>query len=376
MLYMKQLFLAAIVLVSGLTACGSGNGQDKNDRSTAAITGKVNFPQSSGIITLEEVGDNKPVVIDTVYLEGDSTYSLEVNNEEPGFYRVNFYNKQFVNLILSDEAIVVNADGNSQSGKSEVQGSTDTDYLKDINMIVQEFQNDMTSLNNRYVTAKNSGDEAKTEKVMEEAMEAQKEINGKIKNKIDKMDNSLAILYAINYLNPDDEYEFLSELAERLEKEMPHSKHAQQFVAQVKSMGNLSIGQAAPEIELPNPDGDMVKLSSLKGNYVLIDFWAAWCRPCRVENPNVVKLYNKYKDDGFEIFGVSLDRKKEDWLQAIEKDGLEWTQVSDLSYFESEAAREYNITAIPATYLLDKDGKIMAKNLRGKALEDKLAELF
>ncbi len=108
----------------------------------------------------------------------------------------------------------------------------------------------------------------------------------------------------------------------------------------------------------------------------MIDFWAAWCKPCRVENPNVVKLYDKYHDQGFEIYGVSLDRTKKAWLDAIQEDNLEWIQVSDLKYFDSEAAALYNINAIPATVLLDKEGKIIAKNLRGEALEAKLAEIF
>ena len=108
----------------------------------------------------------------------------------------------------------------------------------------------------------------------------------------------------------------------------------------------------------------------------MIDFWAAWCKPCRAENPNVVRLYNQYKDKGFEVFGVSLDRTREDWLKAIEDDGLTWPQVSDLKYFNSAAAELYQIEAIPATYLLDPDGKIIAKDLRGPALEAKLAKLF
>ena len=141
-------------------------------------------------------------------------------------------------------------------------------------------------------------------------------------------------------------------------------------------MRKLAVGQVAPEITLADPSGNMVSLSSLRGNYVMIDFWAAWCKPCRAENPNVVALYKKYNPKGFEVFGVSLDRKKEDWLKAIEKDGLSWTHVSDLQYFNSEAAQLYNIQAIPATYLLDKEGKIIAKNLRGIALRKKLEELF
>jgi peroxiredoxin len=157
---------------------------------------------------------------------------------------------------------------------------------------------------------------------------------------------------------------------------MPNSRYVKDFADAVDKMRGTTIGQIAPEIALPNPQGEVKKLSDLRGKVVMIDFWAAWCGPCRRENPNVVRLYNKYNSKGFEVFGVSLDRSKEDWVKAIEKDGLAWTQVSDLSYFNSEAARTYGIEAIPATILLDKDGKIIARNLRGQALEDKLAELF
>jgi len=108
----------------------------------------------------------------------------------------------------------------------------------------------------------------------------------------------------------------------------------------------------------------------------LLDFWAQWCRPCRLENPNIVKAYHKFKDKGFEVYGVSLDRSRDKWLQGIEEDGLVWTHVSDLKYWQSEAAKTYNINAIPASFLLDRDGRIIAKNLRGQSLHQKLEEIL
>lgn len=142
------------------------------------------------------------------------------------------------------------------------------------------------------------------------------------------------------------------------------------------------VGEKAPDISMEGPNGQTHKLSDLRGKVVLIDFWASWCRPCRIENPNVVKLYKKYKDqefkygDGFTIFSVSLDRSKSNWKKAIEQDNLEWPyHVSDLKMWNNAAAAKYSITSIPATYLIDEDGIILAKNLRGQSLENALEKM-
>jgi len=133
----------------------------------------------------------------------------------------------------------------------------------------------------------------------------------------------------------------------------------------------------APEIEMANPEGEILKLSDLQGQYVLVDFWASWCGPCRRENPNVVRLYNKYKNKGFTIFSVSLDQDAEAWKAAIKKDNLSWpNHVSDLRRWESPVIQDYGFTGIPFTVLLNKEGKYIGVNLRGKALEQKLKELF
>ena len=169
--------------------------------------------------------------------------------------------------------------------------------------------------------------------------------------------------------------EYAKALASMYQKEYPKSKAVVKVISELPK-GQPQVGDNAPDIKLLNPEGKTVALSSLKGKVVLIDFWASWCGPCRMENPNVVRAYQKYKEKGFTIYSVSLDESKDKWMGAIQKDGLVWeSHVSDLKGWQSSAAQLYQVKGIPATFLVGKDGKVVAKNLRGSSLEEKLAEL-
>jgi peroxiredoxin len=150
------------------------------------------------------------------------------------------------------------------------------------------------------------------------------------------------------------------------------------FAERLPKLKAVALGATAPEFAEADTAGKMISLSSFRGKYVLIDFWASWCGPCRRENPNVVKAYNTYKGKNFTILGVSLDRPnaKDKWLAAIHKDGLTWNHVSDLKFWDSKAADLYAVRGIPQNFLLDPNGKIIGKNLRGEDLENKLAQLF
>lgn len=158
-------------------------------------------------------------------------------------------------------------------------------------------------------------------------------------------------------------------------KESPEAQHFKEMMDTKKT---VSIGQMAPAFTQNDVNDKPVSLSDFKGKYVLIDFWASWCVPCRAENPNVVKAYNQYKDKNFTVLSVSLDRpgKKEDWLKAIKMDGLEWTQVSDLKFWDNAVAKLYGIRSVPQNFLVDKDGKIIAENLRGEELSKTLDQLL
>ena len=374
---MKNILFATVILsIAVLQACTQGQSSGADDDDHAKIEGKINHPIVDGYVVLEEIGQSDVSVIDTLEIAADSTFRYSLRDVKPGFYRINFYGKQYVNLILDDESVQVTADGDRPDGVAKVEGSTDTDYFAAVNEIMENMQSQINSMNADYMKARADGDTEAMTKIEERYKQIERENSDKIKSKIKEMGTSLAAFYAVNYLDAEKEFAFLKELADTFRQQRPNSRYTQQFVEQINALSKLAIGMPAPDIALPNPEGDTVRLSSLRGNYVMIDFWAAWCKPCRMENPNVVRLYDEYKDKGFEIYGVSLDRTKDAWVDAIAQDELTWKHVSDLQYFNSEAASLYNINAIPATVLLDKEGKIIAKNLRGQALEEKLAEIF
>ena len=167
----------------------------------------------------------------------------------------------------------------------------------------------------------------------------------------------------------------IKSLFDSLSPEIQNSKVGKKIKEKIDKGQKVTIGAKAPNFVAPTPTGEELALNDVLGKVTLVDFWAAWCRPCRAENPNIVRVYNKYKDQGLSILGVSLDREAEDWKKAISDDGLEWNHVSNVDYFD-ELAELYNVDAIPASFLLDENGVIIAKNLRGPALENKIAELF
>jgi peroxiredoxin len=380
----SKIKVLCFVLLALSFSC-TGSSKDENQAQggwTITVKGKVGYPVAGQQIVIQELKENGSTSgwQDTIQLNSKYMFAKKIKVTEPGYYRLSFYGKQVINLIVYKSDIEVNVDGNNPQGFYEVKGSPDLDLIGKVQELQSKSQNapEITKLNADFTAAVQNKDEKKIAQLQQDYQQIVKKYNDEIAQLMVEYSPSLAVINLLqnNVIDKEQYYSTYETIAGKLRKEWPAFSHAKNFIAYVDKLKTTTIGQAAPEIALPTPEGQVVALSSLKGKYVLVDFWAKWCGPCRQENPNVVRVFNKYKDKGFTVFGVSLDRSKEDWVRAIKEDNLTWTHVSDLKYWQSEAAKTYSIQAIPFSLLLDPNGVIIAKNLRGPALESKLAEIF
>lgn len=386
--FMKRILPLALVVLIGIITWQCSNNKD------FSVSGKLIGGENDTLV-IEEMIENGLSPVTTIYTDEAGAFSYTDTAANPRFLFLKIQNKYLSLLLLNGQNVELSGDLSNINQTFEVKGSRESELIWDLNREMQSAALKLDSLATVYQAQALQGEtqdaDAWFSKVYQDLISDQKEF---IKQFINKNYDSPASLMALSHqlnrqaiLNPATDFVYFAKVDSSLSEQYPDSRmvrtlhnwvmgQQQQQAIQSAEQQSAGIGSIAPDIKLPNPDGEMIALSSLRGKYVLLDFWAAWCAPCRRENPNLVRAYAKYKDKGFEIFQVSLDRTKEDWVGAIKSDKLNWTHVSDLKYWGSPVAKLFYVSSIPASFLLDPEGKIIAKNLRGAALDQKLAEIL
>jgi len=382
---MKQIFISSLIVLS-LFSCKQEpkiDGYVINGTAKDIYNGIRVYLQSSN-----EQG--RPVDIDTAIVM-DEKFRFEGKLENPEMLYIKV-NNVTGNMPIILENAVVSVDINSQNIlQSEVTGSkSHDDYLAFIEGR-NEIQMDVQSLSVKLDEAKFLKDQPNIEHYTEELNKALDKNANFAADFVKSHPESYVSLFIVDAQTNlrDVDLELYQNAFNSLSNELKSSeygKNVQTKMDQVREFQEksqrLAIGQKAPDFTAPDPNGKSVSLYDIKGKVTIIDFWAAWCGPCRRENPNVVKVYEQFQDKGLEIIGISLDGTptqpdaKAAWLKAIEDDQLTWHHVSSLQYFNDPVAKLYDINAIPATFIIDEEGTIVAKNLRGIALERKIAELL
>lgn len=360
--------IAILVLALTVFACQKAKDEFSIKGTIAGVeTGKV---------YLEKIVDGRPQSIDTAdVVDGKFAFSGKMETPDIRILRLNEQD-YFGQLFLDNSKVKVVANKDSLR-LTKITGSPTQDLFKVYLTELERMNKEVAKLQEKYQTAMSQGntDEANKAEIDYTAMMDNMKVF--TKNFVKENNSSVVSAYlTLVQLASQIEGPELDSIIAKFPAEISKSEYVIKVKELAEGMKKTAIGAVAPDFTMNDPAGNPVQLSSLRGKVVMIDFWASWCKPCRLENPSVVKLYQKYNADGFEIIGVSLDRTKKEWVEAIKEDQLSWLHVSDLQFWQNTAARLYSVNAIPQTYLLDKDGKIIAKGLRSEGLAAKLSELF
>ena len=345
-----------------------------------AIKGTTNL-KAETLLILNEITDEKLIAVDSAIVSEklEFKFELEGYDEATLFYiTVGKQTPPGIPVIVADgDKVTMEISSEANTYDYTISGGKFNESMNKLHKIYTSHDRKMVAFNQEVArldpaSVTDSLRQATNERFNTLNNERTADISDFILNE----PASPATYFAVKYLFQKRIPKLVVFGYERMVQEIPESKYTAMLKGEADRLGPTVEGRIAPDIMLPTPEGDSLALSSLRGQVVLIDFWASWCGPCRRENPHVKKLYEKYKDKGFEIYGVSLDRDAEKWVGAIAQDGLPWHHVSDLRGWSSAAGRAYGVSSIPQTFLIDAEGRILKSGLRGKELEKVLEELL
>jgi len=358
---MKKYFV--LIVGIALFACSKPSGFKIN----------VNLEGADGQIVLEERKDGKFVGVDTADVV-DGVAVLEGAVENPGMYYISILGQRAKARIFVENAQMTVTGKADSINFVKIEGSATQDEYAALTEKMKAIQDEYMNLYKESVAAKQAGDTAKANEIMAKVEEIYQDAT----DRMNALQETFIAEHPASFVTPiilsgiqyGKSAEKLDSMINALDPKIQQDPIIVDMKAQVEKMKKVAVGQIAPDFTQNDPDGNPIKFSDIysQNELTLLDFWASWCGPCRGENPNVVAVFNDFKDKGFTVFGVSLDQSKDAWLKGIADDGLTWTQVSDLGYWNNTVAKDYAIRSIPSSLIVDKTGKIVAKDKRGEEL--------
>lgn len=369
---MKKTFFYSLLLSLAFTAC---NNIEKN---TFRIDGTTDLPEGKKIFRIIAGPNGQPQTVDTTeVVNGKFQLKGDVDQVDVNFLFIE--GTQANSAIIIEEGRIDIKLYKDSIGSSLIGGTPSNMDLQAYRKETADYANAMQSIAQEIQSVNAMGDNIMAEDLQQQYKDIEGKLNAYERNFMEtKNDSYISALILERYitqkvLNKNEANEVYKSFSDRIRG----SKSGMKISSFVNAPVNpTAIGEFAPLFEGPSPSGEIIALESFRGKVTIIDFWASWCRPCRVENPNLVRLYKRMHDKGLEIVGVSLDKNKASWERAIADDGLPWSHVSNLQYWADPIAQLYSVRSIPAAFVLDKEGKIVAKNLRGAQLDAKIEALL